>query len=97
MSGEYLCVHCHRPTENYADHVERHPDHGTPVLPVRWISGWKTDASYGHAHATRFEREAEGRGRFGGGTEYRFGIVADRVCWPCNSVMPHSVCEVVPV
>jgi hypothetical protein len=63
---------------------------------VSWITRWSKDPTCSHSHAKRFEREVEGKGRFGGHTEYRFGIVADRVCWPCNSVMPYSVCEVRP-
>lgn len=89
--SDYLCPHCQCPTEDYAEHVHTDDD-GEPMLPVRWLGEWGVEQRSPHAHARRFEREPERR-RFGGGLEYRYGIVANRVCWSCESVMPHSVCE----
>ena len=93
MSADYLCPHCQEPTEDLAKHVEADEMTGEPIYPVRYLTGWSENPSCSHIHARRFERESEGRGRFSSKTEYRYGVVCDRICWPCNTAMPHSVCE----
>lgn len=90
--SRYLCPRCGDVTDDYAEHVGVNAA-GEPTYPVVWLTQWGTDVRCDHAHAKRFERQVEGRGKWSGRTEYRYGLIADRVCWPCGTVMPFSVCE----
>lgn len=92
MSADLPCPKCGEQTEDYAAHCAPGGD-GQPALPVQWLTRWGADPDCDDPFAVRFERTAEGRGRWGARSEYRYGIVIDRVCWPCETTMPRSACE----
>lgn len=95
---EHLCPHCSRPTEDYADHIDRDENTDAPDYPIRWLTRWHRsgEAECEHPLRERFSR-SKPQGEYKTIQQERFGIVGDRVCWGCNAVMPEAITKRVDV
>lgn len=97
---DYICPYCNRPTLELNINGDEFAE---PVHPIFFLTKWITELRSNISHAFRFERDIEGKGKWSqGGKEYRYGIIADRICIDCpghypdlrvDMAMPHSLCE----